>query len=202
MLAMSYKVRTIVFMLYIWTCIIYQFTRFVDFILMCIISYIPNILVPNISSKTPVRILRATDQYGNDITKKLKLFMRFRWDYEINNEEGDTNNGFDINNGYTGGIDLDAFIDYIGASVIWIAYVFEYDIDDIIFSELINLIHSSKLFGSTKSHVITKPIEYFRRTIRFLSIVTEQKMMYKLNNDAYPAPIKKEPITFGEINFN
>jgi len=201
-LAMSYKARIVVFMLYVWTCIVYKFTRFVDFILMCIVAYVPNILVPSISSKTPVRILHATNKYGNDITKKLKLFMRFRWNPEINNEDGTANNGFDANNGYTGGIDLDAFINYIGSSVIFIAYVYEYDIDDIMFSELINLVYSGKLSDPTKSRIITKPIEYFRRTIRFMAIVADKKMMYKFNNESYPAPIKKEPIIFGEINFD
>jgi len=173
-------------------------------------GYIPNILIPDITVNTKVKILRATNCYGNDITKRLKIYMLIKWDPEINRDDALMSNHICTHmNGHPsvhtddsigGGIDFDLLLRYIGSPAIYIAYIHDYDINDVLFADLMKFVHSN--ITGVDYIDKTKPIDYFKRTICFMSVVADQKMMYKLNSSMHEFTIRKEPIAFGEVNFD
>jgi hypothetical protein len=174
------KTRIFLFAFWIWTWILFKLTLMANFFLGLVIIHLPNYLMPTIKSKTPVKIIRAIDNNGDEITDKLNLFMNFKWD----------KNMFDDN----GGIDLDIFFNYIGSSAVWIAYIFDYEIDNEMCEKFVNFIDLTNLDTTER-----KPIDYFKKCIRIAVINTGEKIMYKLrqNNDN----IQQEDVIFGEIDF-
>ncbi len=74
----------------------------------------PDGLVPSIPVKVPIKVLSAKDNNGRAITNKLNLFLSLRWDKEINDGKG--------------GIDVNEFARQLGATIIWAAYLLEYQL--------------------------------------------------------------------------
>src|SRR6476620_7326530 len=122
--------------IHIWTFIMFYFAKMYNFIIMLIITYNYNILTPDINPSLPVRIIKAIDNNGNDVTKKLKLYMKFYWDSEMLDNRG--------------GIDLDNFTKFISSPNLCIIYILEDDIDKNIYSKFINMVNMKN------KHIITE----------------------------------------------
>lgn len=111
-----YKLQIFFAALYIWTCIFYYISKAINIVLENFLTYAPAILFPNYN-KTPVQILRAIDDRGNEITEHLKMFMNYKWDKSLCDEKG--------------GVDLDIFAKCVDTTCIWMSYILEMDVDDI-----------------------------------------------------------------------
>ena len=166
------KVKIFLFGMWLCAYMLFQFSRFINFTLGMIISYSPNYILPSIN-KTPVRILKALDMNGNEVTNKLKLFMNYKWDNSMFGDHG--------------GIDLDPFFNYIGSACVWVAYIFEYDIDDIANLEFMENINE----GAS--------VALLKKCIRFILIDANKKIMKKVNKETQD--ITREDILFGEVDF-
>ncbi|MGL5936554.1 MAG: hypothetical protein ACRCZI_13150 [Cetobacterium sp.] len=198
------KVRIFMIALYIWTWLLFYLTKFANFMLMLVITYLPRLFTPSVKPKTPITIIKAVNEFGVDITKKLNLFMKFKWDEEICDGRG--------------GIDLDTFTEYISSSIIWISYIVNYDIDDMISKNFIkyiqmldsykdcqiesNIMRNEQLNDNTSDQTEVNengiPLDYFKKCIRFIVIITSKKIVYKLKR--HTEVLEKEEILFGEID--
>lgn len=189
------RVRIFMLALYVWTYILFYITKLANFMLMLIITYLPNLFTPTVKPKTPITVLKAVNDVGDDITKKLNMFMKFKWDEEICDGRG--------------GIDLDTFSEYISSSIIWISYIINYDIDDTISKNFIKYTQLLDGFVEPQLEVCDSksdktevnngiPLEYFKKCIRFIIINTTKKVVYKLKKNT--EVLEPEEILFGEID--
>lgn len=118
--------RTIIFLftLKLWTYFFRYCLKILDFFLYTLIKFLPdsgiiydgrhlvNWFNPN-KQRENVNIIDARDHNNNTITNKLKLFLNFNWDKSACDE--------------LGGINIEKFCEWVGSSMIWIAYVLEYE---------------------------------------------------------------------------
>lgn len=185
------RMEMFLYAFYVWSCILFYITKFANFMLGMIITFLPTLLMPNVSTKSPVRILRAVDEKGTDITKRLNMFMKFKWDNDMCDDKG--------------GVDLDKFSDYIGSSIIWIAYILEYEINDSTYNNFMMLINDIEKNADNTSDLTTTcenynyPLEYFKKCIKFVVINTSKKVIYKLKKNT--KDLEPESILFGEVDF-
>lgn len=189
------RVRIFMFALYIWTYVLYYLTKFANFLLMLVISYLPNIFMPDVKPKAPVRVLKAVDETGFDITKKLNMFMKFKWDTDLCDDRG--------------GIDLDVFSNYISSSIIWVSYILEYDINGNISNSFMDYIQwlekndkidpSDEKTNNGSEKTVDTDVDFFKRCIRQILINTSKKVVYKIKK--HTEVIESEDILFGEIDF-
>ena len=119
------------------------------------------------------------DGNGKEITDKLNMFINFKWD----------KNMFDTN----GGVDLDIFFKYIGSSVIWVAYILDYEINNNMCTKFINFV--SKVDTDKNDYTI----DHFKTYIKIAVIDIGSKIINKLQKDK--KTIDSEEILFGEVNF-
>lgn len=199
------KLRIFMFGFYIWTWVLLQFVIFANFILKSVITYSPTFFLPDVNPKIPIKIVKAMDDKGNNITKQLKMFMNFKWDPEMCDDAG--------------GIDLDIFAEYIGSAIVWIAYIMEYDIDDKICEKFIEMATKVKKYDETENNKdilsnadtdndsnldinISEPnkLNYFKKCIRIICINTSKKIAYKLKKNT--TTLDAEDILFGELDFS
>jgi len=189
--------------LYVWTWILFQLSRIGNFLLKIAIKTLPNIMLPDMTPKIPIKIIKAIDESGFDITKKLKMFMNFKWDKTHCDDEG--------------GVDLDTFSEYIGSSIIMVAYIFDYDFNDEICDKFLEIIKSDDRHRSVKQesgtefesesdsptevdYPIRDPVGYFKKCIRLVAINTSKKILYKIKKDTLS--LNTEDILFGEVDFH
>lgn len=173
------KTRIFLLAFWVWTWILFKLTQYANFILGLIIIHLPKYLMPNIKSKTPIKIIKAMDGNGKEITDKLNMFINFKWD----------KNMFDTN----GGVDLDIFFKYIGSSVIWVAYILDYEINNNMCTKFINFV--SKVDTDKNDYTI----DHFKTYIKIAVIDIGSKIINKLQKDK--KTIDSEEILFGEVNF-
>lgn len=167
--------RTRIFLgaLWIWSWILLQLTIFANFILRLIIQWLPNYLMPNIAPNSPVKVIDAADANGNNIKDKLNLFLNLKWDEEMFENKG--------------GVDLDKFLEYLGTSIIWIAYLMEYDKEPS-YADVLNIIKD-------KGH---PTYDELSELVRIAIVDTKDKLI-----DKFGKQIKQnEEIVFGEVNFH
>lgn len=183
------KIRIFLFAFYIWTWILFQLTRVTNMSLGLIIAYLPTMLMPSVSHKAPIKIIRATDDKGNEMTKQLEMFMKFKWDKSMCDDHG--------------GIDLDVFVKYIGSSIVWIAYIMDYDIDDNTCNRFLSMVEDLNSLDDDKSDATIRnnklTVNHFKKCVRLIVINTGKKIVHKLNGGT--AELVPEDILFGEIDF-
>lgn len=167
--------------MYIWTWLLFHFTRLCNFLLKLIIIYFPNnICYPNFKyfNNYPIHILQSRDYCSNLITDKLKLYMNKNWDKIENN------------------VDLQLFSEQINSSIIWIAYLLECDKKEY-FQELDNLIKNDKL-----------NIDKLKKLVKILIVDFNEKMIHKfkydeINDDKPDEYIEtQDPLLFGDVEFD
>lgn len=210
------KLQIVLFFLYVWTFVLFYMSKVANIILGALIRYLPNILMPSVSHSAPIKIIKATDGNGVEITKRLEMFMKFKWDESMCDN---------------GGIDLDIFFKYIGSTVIWVAYMFDYEITQNTATQFLTLIDDIEEYIKTGQHEsdvksditdVNKDLnqnssdsadspdsprtpetpeilDQFKKCIRFLVVDSNKKMSYKLGKDSIA--IEAEDILFGEVNF-
>lgn len=175
-----YKIQIFLSALYMWTWIFVQINKLTGYILGLIMAYMPNNFIMDLDPKSPIKIIRAFDNNSNDITRRLKMFMNFRWDKEMCDDQG--------------GVDLEPFTKYIGSSIIWIAYVFEYDININTVEQFVKLVSDCEGNSSQSEHVV----DDFKKCINIIMVNTGKKIIHKLKN----SKLSKEDILFGEVDFH
>lgn len=184
------RLQMFLYAFYVWSFVLFYLSRLANFTLGLIITYLPTLFIPKVSPAAPIKVLRAFDDRGRDITKRLCMFMKFKWDKQIGDD---------------GGVDLDKFVEHIGSSIIWVAYIMEYEISDTMFHNFLSLINSIEQNTDTSSNAtvscdnIDHPIDYFKRCVKFVIINTSKKVIYKLKKGT--KELEPEPILFGEIDF-
>ncbi len=177
---MSLKIpdRTMVFLaaFWFWTWVLFQFNRLTQVILHSILAWAPDKYIPSIPEgmkKSPVKLLRAADKEGRSITNKLNLFLNLKWDHETENAEGEL----------SGGVDIREFAKCIGTTVVWAAYLLEYELDPA-YNEFI---------ATTRSRDFTS-ID-FRKLFKAVFIDVSNKIIYRFGAE------DTEPLMFGETTF-
>ncbi len=110
-----YKTQIILAVLYTWSWTFFQLNRLANFTLGVFLRYIPDYLLLDTNPKASIKVLKAFDSKCRDVTKRLKIFMKYKWDDEACD--------------YKGGIDLEAFSKYIDSEIICVAYIFEKQIN-------------------------------------------------------------------------
>lgn len=163
--------------LYMWAWIMLQLNILAKLMLKLVIIAIPNAMQPNLTPNMPLRIIKAVDEQGYDITRKLTSFMKFRWDTDC--------------------IDLDDFCEWIGSGVIWISYILECDISNETCDKFLSFIKSLE---SSKDSIPAEKVNIFefQKHIRTIVVNTSKKIVYKLKEDK----VIPEDIVFGEIEFD
>lgn len=159
--------------LWVWSWVLLQMTIFANFMLRLVIQWLPNYLMPHINPTSPVKVIEAADEKGNRITDKLNLFLNLKWDAEMFENKG--------------GADLDKFLEYLGTSIIWIAYLMEYDKNPS-YADVLNTIKDN---GRISTDDLAK-------LARIAVIDTKDKIISKINKDEH----SDEDILFGEVNFH
>ncbi len=154
-----------------WTWILFWLSRIANYMLYLVLKYIPNVITPRLGQKTPIYILKAMDTDGNSIINKLILFLNLKWDKDMCDSHG--------------GVDLDSFANCIGTSVIMIAYLLEYDLDE----------SSKKLLTESFDE------HNFKKIIKLMTIDFSKKIMHKFFYSEDKKIEQIEDILFGEINF-
>ena len=175
-----YKIQIFLFGLYVWTWIFFQINKFIGFILASIIKYMPDHLI-SVTPIIPVKILKAFDGKNNDITNRLRFFMNYSWDNEMCDEQG--------------GVDLEPFCNYISSSVVWVAYYFDFQVDENVCNQFSYLVELVEEKGGVFPNDENNP---FKKNIKFILIDTCKKIIYRLKEDK----IEKQDIIFGEIGFS
>jgi len=178
------RVKILMGALYCWAFLLLQLNMLGNLMLRLLITVIPNMVLPSIVPDTPIRIVKAFDQSGFDITKKLNIFMNFKWDAEMSNENG--------------GIDLDAFCEYIGSSIIWICYTLEQDISIESCDKFLNFIKNIESADDSEPKKIDN-IFSFKKHMRTIVVNTSKKVIYKLKHNINE--VSPEDIVFGEVDF-
>lgn len=168
------KTKIFLFAFWVWTWILFKLTLVANYVLGAIIKHLPQYLMPGIKTKIPVTIIKAVDCNGTEVTDKLQMFMNFKWDKTMFDKHG--------------GVDLDIFFKYIGSSVVWIAYILDYDINTP------TCMHFMTLLDNTDT-----PLDDFKKYIKIVVIDAGKKIMHKLNTNT--TTIETEDISFGEVNF-
>jgi hypothetical protein len=161
---------------WLWTWILLQFNKLCAIFLQCVLVWVPDSYTPTLSQKTPIRVIKALDKDGNTITNKLKLFLNLKWDKEMCDDKG--------------GVDIDTFMRYIGSSLIWAAYILEYELSPI-YNDFIQSV-SGDDFSSKDINKLLKAIV----------IDVGNKLVYKLGNEQSETLETSEPLMFGEVNFH
>lgn len=202
------KIDIVLLFIDIWSWIAMRWVQLLNFILRSIILCTPTSVLPNFTPKIPVKIIKAMDDNGNEITKQLKIFMKFKWDNEMCDDRG--------------GVDLDTFTKYIGSTVVWVAYILDYDIDDDLCEKFMNIVNiitdkdqdpsslddSNQDTSSNKTNLDTDidlnmlntdSLHYFKKCIRIIVINTSKKIAYKLKKNT--TALDEEDILFGELDF-
>jgi len=178
-------VKILMAALYCWAFILLQLNILGNLMLRLMITVIPNLILPNIVPDTPIRIVKAFDQSGFDITKKLNIFMNFKWDAEMSNENG--------------GIDLDAFCEYIGSSIIWICYTLEQDISIESCNKFLNFIKNVESTADDSETNKIHNLNGLKKHMRTIVVNTTKKLIYKLKQNS--CEVSPEDIVFGEVDF-
>ncbi len=125
---------------WLWTWFLLQFSRICQIMLKFILKWVPDNYLPGLPEclkKSPIKLVRALDHKGRNITNRLNLFLNLTWDNKIENETGEQ----------VGGINVSTFSRYIETTAIWIVYLLEYninlfddEIDESSFEELLKAI--------------------------------------------------------------
>ncbi len=164
--------RTKIFLavFWLWTWILLQFNKACAMLLQLILEWVPDNFVPAITNKSTVHAVNAVDGQGNNITNKLKLFLNLNWDKEMFDGEG--------------GVDIDNFAKHVGSSLIWIAYILEYELSPA-YNDFINASKESD-FGAKD----------FNKLLKAVLIDVSTKLVHNLSTQ------QSSPIMFGEVNFS
>lgn len=184
---MPYKVHILLTALYIWTWIFFQLNKLTGFILESIIKYAPDYLLPNYTlsgtnPKIPIKVIRAFSANHQDITKRLKFFMNLKWDPDMCD--------------YKGGVDLDTFSQYIESGIIYIAYVFDYQINLNTLDKFLDLIETAEENGG--DYDSDDELASFKQYVNIAIINIGKKIVTKLKN----GKLENEDILFGELNLH
>jgi hypothetical protein len=185
--------RTRIFLaaLYIWTWILFKLSLIVNVLLGLFLSCFPNDLIPNIKSKTPVKIIEANDDDGNIITNKLKLYMNMYWDKTMCDDKG--------------GVNLDRFASYLNTTMIWVNYLLDCEKEKEEENNNISGVSSdsdeygyyNKLYNRKKKVYESTPKQ--KHSMPMIAIINiGKKVIRKISN----AIETDEDINFGEINFH
>lgn len=100
---------------WLWTWILFQFNKACAMVLGSILTHMPNEYIPRMKDRTPVRVICAHDERENDITNKMRLFLNTQWNHTVNDGRG--------------GVYIEQFAKQIGTTIIYMAYIFDYDFD-------------------------------------------------------------------------
>jgi len=141
---------------WLWTWILLQFNKLCQTILHGILYWVPNNYIPIFTkclNKSPVKLIKAMDMRGNDITNKLNLFLNLRWDDSL------------------GGVDIKDFARYLGTTFIWVIYLLEYELSPI-YNDFIKSIHSKKFNNKD-----------FNKLFKALVIDLSKKIIYRLEKN-------------------
>jgi hypothetical protein len=210
----------LMYLVFAWSYIVFKVTTMFTFLIMHLIIYTPYYFLPNMSNKTPIKLIKAIDEKGNEITKRLTIFMNMNWDktmFDLD-EDNETNIKTDKICNTTlssiGGIDLDSFAEYIGSSKIWITYIMNCDIDTL-YTNMINMIefmdstmndlaseHSNSSIKNSEELFENNDrmsIDLLKKFVKVIMINTQDKVLYRVNKDS--KSIDKEDIKFGDISF-
>lgn len=162
--------------IYVWAYILMQLNILGNLILKLVIIGIPNMMQPNFVPNIPLRVIKAVDENGFDVTNKLITFINFKWQDNC--------------------IDLDSFCEYIGSSIVLISYILTVDISDDVCDKFLNFVKSIE---SPDTQCVEKiNIFELKKHIKTIMVNTSKKIIYKLKNDT----VEKEDIIFGEIEFD
>jgi hypothetical protein len=154
---------------WLWTWLLFQFNKLCGVILKCILIWVPDNYVPVIArSAVPVKILKACDAGGNTITNKLQLFLNMKWDLDLFDGKG--------------GIDIEQFVKCVGSSIIWVAYILEYELGPS-YDAYMRLMQE----GNFAPNAVSK-------LLRAITIDAKNKLLYKLGNIDH--------MLFDEVNFH
>lgn len=172
----------LVYMLYIWTWISFQYTKLLNFILLKMIQ-LPNKTIPTITpnSDINIKIIYAVDKNGNDISNKLILFMNFKWDIKMFDKYG--------------GIDLDPFMKSINTEEITLLYCK----DDIMTN--LEFIMLSETVKELSAEFNSNAINWAKIYLNCININMETKIAHKLIGVLRTEHFVKSDILFGEIDF-
>jgi hypothetical protein len=193
------RIRIFMAATYVWAVILFYIVKFANIMLGLIIMYLPTLFLPRVNPKNSIKILKAVDDRGNEITKQLNMFMLFKWDKEMCDDKG--------------GIDLDKFTDYIGSTLIWVAYILDYDISEDSCKQFLSFLppeafektppdecESDQDDNSDRTKTSVLPhVNCIKKCIRYIFINTSKRIMYKLKKSS--DEIIAEDIVFGEVNF-
>jgi hypothetical protein len=171
-------------LLYMWVWFLIQLNNLGNLMLKLIIIGIPNSIMPNITPDIPIRVIKAVNENGFDITKKLNMFMNYKWDLDMCDD---------------GGIDLDSFCEWIGSNIIWISYILECDISNENCDKFLTFIKKIEPNDESASPIEIDSLYKFKKHLRIMVVDVSKKVVYKLKNNS--VKLTEENILFGEISF-
>jgi hypothetical protein len=178
------RVQILLLGLRIWVWFLMQLNNLANLMLRLIIIGIPNSVMPNITPDIPIRVIKAVNENGFDITKKLNMFMNYKWDPDMCDD---------------GGVDLDSFCEWIGSGIIWISYILECDISNDNCDKLLTLIKKLEPNEELQSPIEIDTLSKFKKHLQILVVDTSKKVIYKLKNTS--SKLNEESVLFGEISF-
>lgn len=187
------KMQIVLIGVYLYTTILLRLSQVFNIMLGLMIKHMPDVLFP--STNSPIKIINAIDERGVNIAKKLEAFIYYKWDKTMCDDQG--------------GIDLDKFSEWIGSSVIWVAYIMDYDIKP---ADCENFLQFIKTAGSSSTNspkstdsntdgdIKLHSIDHFKKIIRVIVINTSKKIVYKINKAT--ETLEAEDMLFGEVDFS
>lgn len=168
----------------IWVWFLMQLNILSNLMLRLIIVGIPSSVMPNITPNIPIRVIKAVNENGFDITKKLNMFMNYKWDNDMCDD---------------GGIDLDSFCEWIGSGIILISYILECDISNENCDRFLTFIKKLEPTDESASPVEIDSLYKFKKHLRIIVVDASKKILYKLKNNS--VKLNEENILFGEVSF-
>ncbi len=149
---------------WLWTWILLQFNKLNQFILSGILIWVPDNFIPMLrTKKVPVKLVKVIDKNGKNITNKLNLFLNLKWDDR--------------------GVDIRDFARYVGTTVIWAAYLLEYELSPI-YDEFIFSTKSEDFCGKD-----------FDKLFKAIIIDVSNKLIYRIGKET------PDNILFGQVTF-
>lgn len=152
---------------WVWTWLLLQINKFCSLCLNCVLAWVPDNCIPVIVQKSPIKVIEARDEKRRIITNKLNLFLNLKW----------RNTPYDRES-----IDIDKFAQYVGSSVIWVAYILDYKINPL-YDEFINSVKEKRF----KSKDINK--------LLYIVIIDVKNKLFHKNGIV-------ENLLFGEVDFH
>jgi hypothetical protein len=182
----TYYMPIINILFYIYAWVAFQTNHILDWVLENTIRYVPDYFIPDTPfNQTGVKILYAVDQKDNDILKRLKLYLYFKWDYM---EEF---------------IDLDRFTVCLDSECILVGYqirhpdtIFVKHIDKIMDCDILSLFNTQPQFTYSDNRVTLTKWSY---QTKVYIINTQQKFICELDMDK--KRVNKIDILYGEVRF-